>query len=128
MAEAGCGVSTEIDLTPLIALLAELFPDVNPGPPPPCRECGHPDVHACCLCRSCFDRWAHAGYPEVVPPRQRRPRRGSHYAEFARVRALGATVAQAARHAGIPEYAGWQLEAQRAFHPEELAEYRSGAA
>jgi hypothetical protein len=106
-------VSAEIDLTPLIAALAGLFPDVQPGPPPPCRECGCPEVHACELCRPCFDRWAHAGYPAFVPPRRRRPRRtaGSRREDFLAVRGLGATVPQAAKHAGIPEYAGWRYDA-----------------
>jgi hypothetical protein len=111
-------VSTEFDLTPLIALLAELFPDVKPGPPPPCRECSCPEIHAKGLCGDCYWRWAHAGFPEFVPPRQRRPRRvGSQRDEFFKARALGATVPQAAKHAHIPEYVGWRYDAAARTRP-----------
>ena len=112
MGEGRCGVSTEIDLTPLIALLAELFPDVKPGPRPVCRECSAPEIHAKELCPDCYWRWAHAGFPQFVPPRQRRPRRtGSRRDDFLAARSLGATVPQAARHAGIPEHVGWRYDA-----------------
>ena len=102
-----------IDLAPLIALLAELFPDVHPGPQPVCPECGDPEIHAKGLCEACYGRWRHAGRPEEVPPRQRRPRRsGSRLDDFAAARSLGATVPQAARHAGISEHAGWRHDAR----------------
>ena len=101
----------EIDLTPLIAALAELFPDVKPGPRPACRNCADPEVRACGLCLECYGRWRHAGRPEFVPPRQRKPKRaGSVIEQFAAVRRLGATVPQAARAVGIPEYAGWRYD------------------
>jgi hypothetical protein len=109
-AQAGEG---DIDLAPLIASLAELFPDVYPESRPPCRECGRAEIHACGLCRPCYDRWAHAGYPESVPARQRHPKRTRPISvEYVRLRALGATVPQAARHAGITERAAWRHEAR----------------
>jgi hypothetical protein len=105
-------VSIEIDLTPLIAALAELFPDVKPGPPPLCRECGSPEIRAKDLCPDCYWRWVHAGRPEFVPPRQRRPKRvGSQREDFLAARSLGATVPQAAKHARIPEHVGWRYDA-----------------
>ena len=104
-------MSTDSDLTPLIAALAALFPEVKPGPRPPCRNCGDPDVRSCELCGPCYDRWVHADRPEFVPPRQRRrKRKGSRLEEFAKVRRLGATVVQAAKAIGIPEYMGWRYE------------------
>jgi hypothetical protein len=57
------------DLTPLIALLAELFL------PAPCKGCGRHETCAKNLCRSCYDRWVHAGRPQKVPPPTRRLRR-----------------------------------------------------
>lgn len=53
---------SDIDLTPLIALLAELFPV------PECRACGKPEHHAKGLCGRCYDRWLYAGRPDQVPP------------------------------------------------------------
>ena len=97
-------------MTPLIAALAGLFPDVDPGPRRRAgtaltRKC----THAVCA-------WSVTGggahrRPEFVPPRQRKPKRaGSVIEQFAEVRRLGATVPQAARAVGIPEYAGWRYE------------------
>jgi hypothetical protein len=107
-------MSTRIDLTQLIALLAELFPDVTPGEQPCCRECGAAEIRAKNLCPECYWRWDHAGRPEHVPPRQRRPRRaGSRLNDFATARAAGATVPVAAKYAGIPEHAGWRYEAEQ---------------
>jgi hypothetical protein len=96
----------EIDLTPLIALLAELFP----GAKEPCWGCGADEVFAKGLCRPCYGRWDHAGRPEQVPERQRRPRRNSRAVAFRSARAMGASVPQAARNAGIPEYVGWRYD------------------
>lgn len=103
-----------LDLTPLLAALAELFPDVTRGPQPDCRGCGAPEIRAKHLCASCYFRWAAAGRPDVVPPRRRRPRRTTsrRFEDFRGVRALGASVQQAAKHTGIPEYVGWRFDAQ----------------
>lgn len=54
----------EIDLTPLIAALAELFPEVEPAQ---CRNCQSREVHAKGLCGTCYYRWDYAGRPERVP-------------------------------------------------------------
>ena len=110
-------MSTGIDLTPLIAALAGLFPDVTPGETPCCTECGAGEVRAKGLCPDCYYRWIHAGKPPCVPPRQRRPRRaGSRLNDFRAARKAGASVAAAAKYAGIPEHVGWRDEAARRPH------------
>lgn len=95
----------EIDLTPLIAALAELFPEVEPAR---CWNCPSREVHAKGLCSECYYRWDHAGRPEQVPDWQRPPYRGTprYRRQIAMAcLSLGSAAAAQARRQRIEDYA-----------------------
>jgi hypothetical protein len=127
----------EIDLSPLIAALAGLFPPPPDGParrrlyrvPPPgtrmCRNCRAEKHFAKTLCRPCYGRWrgggrklTAAGYPKVPPPRPRRVGK-PEFEDYMWLRRCGEPVACAAVRAGIAARTAGEYE--REMHRQEAA-------